>query len=49
MTSFTDEEEDQLVSGRLGIAWLLDVALRRGAPSLDDVSSAWISARLRRP
>ena len=43
MTSFTDEEEDQTEPGRLGMAWLLDVALRNAGAVFDDGPSAWIS------
>jgi len=43
MTSFTDEEEDQTEPGRLGMAWLLDVALRNAGAVFDDGPSAWVS------
>jgi len=43
MTSFTDEEEDQTQPGRLGMAWLLDVALKNAGAVFDDGPSAWIS------
>jgi putative intracellular protease/amidase len=43
MTSFTDEEEDQTETGRLGMAWLLDVALKNAGAVFDDGPSAWIS------
>ena len=43
MTSFTDEEEDQTEAGRLGLAWLLDVALKNAGAVFDDGPSAWIS------
>ncbi len=43
MTSFTDEEEDQTEAGRLGMAWLLDVALKNAGAVSDDGPSAWIS------
>jgi len=43
MTSFTDEEEDQTEPGRLGMAWLLDVALKNAGAVFDDGPSAWIS------
>ena len=43
MTSFTDEEEDQTEVGRLGMAWLLDVALKNAGAVFDDGPSAWIS------
>jgi putative intracellular protease/amidase len=43
MTSFTDEEEDQTEAGRLGMAWLLDVALKNAGAVFDDGPSAWVS------
>jgi putative intracellular protease/amidase len=43
MTSFTDEEEDQTEAGRLGMEWLLDVALKNAGAVFDDGPSAWIS------
>jgi putative intracellular protease/amidase len=43
MTSFTDEEEDQTEPGLLGLAWLLDVALRNAGAVFDDGPSAWVS------
>ena len=43
MTSFTDEEEDQTEPGRLGMEWLLDVALKNAGAVFDDGPSAWIS------
>ncbi len=43
MTSFTDEEEDQTEAGRLGLAWLLDVALKNAGAVFDDAPSAWVS------
>jgi putative intracellular protease/amidase len=43
MTSFTDEEEDQTEVGRLGMEWLLDVALKNAGAVFDDGPSAWIS------
>jgi putative intracellular protease/amidase len=43
MTSFTDEEEGQTEAGRLGMAWLLDVALKNAGAVFDDAPSAWIS------
>ena len=43
MTSFTDEEEDQTEAGLLGMAWLLDVALKNAGAVFDDGPSAWIS------
>ena len=43
MTSFTDEEEDQTEAGRLGMEWLLDVALKNAGAVFDDGPSAWAS------
>ena len=43
MTAFTDEEEDQTEVGRLGLAWLLDVALKNAGAVFDDGPAAWIS------
>jgi putative intracellular protease/amidase len=43
ITSFTDEEEDQTEAGRLGMAWLLDVALKNAGAVFDDAPSAWVS------
>jgi putative intracellular protease/amidase len=43
MTSFTDEEEGQTEAGRLGMAWLLDVALKNAGAVFDDGPSAWSS------
>ena len=43
MTSFTDEEEDQTEAGLLGMAWLLDVALKNAGAVFDDGPSAWAS------
>jgi putative intracellular protease/amidase len=43
LTSFTDEEEDQTEAGRLGMAWLLDTALKNAGAVFDDGPSAWIS------
>ncbi len=43
LTSFTDEEEDQTEAGRLGMAWLLDVALKNAGAVFDDAPSAWVS------
>ena len=42
MTAFTDEEEDQ-TEAWLGLAWLLDVALKNAGAVFDDGPSAWIS------
>jgi putative intracellular protease/amidase len=43
MTSFTDEEEDQTEAGLLGMAWLLDAALKNAGAVFDDGPSAWVS------
>jgi putative intracellular protease/amidase len=43
MTSFTDEEEDQTVAGRLGMGWYLDTALKNAGAVFDDAPSAWVS------
>jgi putative intracellular protease/amidase len=43
MTSFTDEEEGQTKPGRLGMAWLLDVALKNAGAVFDDGPFAWVS------
>jgi putative intracellular protease/amidase len=43
MTAFTDEEEDQTEAGLLGMAWLLDVALKNAGAVFDDGPAAWIS------
>src|SRR5258705_1537505 len=43
MTAFTDEEEDQTEAGRLGMEWLLDIALKNAGAVFDDGPSAWIS------
>jgi putative intracellular protease/amidase len=43
LTSFTDEEEDQTETGLLGMAWLLDVALKNAGAVFDDGPAAWIS------
>jgi putative intracellular protease/amidase len=43
MTSFTDEEEDQTEVGLLGMAWLLDAALKNAGAVFDDGPSAWVS------
>jgi putative intracellular protease/amidase len=43
MTSFTDEEEGQTEAGLLGMAWLLDVALKNAGAVFDDAPSAWVS------
>ena len=43
MTSFTDEEESRTRPGRLGMAWLLDAALKNAGAVFDDGPSAWAS------
>ncbi len=43
MTSFTDDEEDQTEPGLLGLAWLLDVALKNAGAVFDDGPAAWFS------
>jgi putative intracellular protease/amidase len=43
MTCFTDEEEDQTEAGQLGMAWLLDTALKNAGAVFDDGPSAWTS------
>jgi putative intracellular protease/amidase len=43
LTCFTDEEEDQTEAGRLGMAWLLDTALKNAGAVFDDGPSAWTS------
>jgi putative intracellular protease/amidase len=43
LTSFTDEEEDQTEPGLLGLAWLLDVALKNAGAVFDDGPAAWVS------
>jgi putative intracellular protease/amidase len=43
MTCFTDEEESQTEAGRLGMAWLLDTALKNAGAVFDDGPSAWAS------
>jgi putative intracellular protease/amidase len=43
LTSFTDEEEDQTEAGLLGMAWLVDVALKNAGAVFDDGPAAWIS------
>jgi putative intracellular protease/amidase len=43
LTCFTDEEEVQTESGRLGMAWLLDTALKNAGAVFDDGPSAWTS------
>jgi putative intracellular protease/amidase len=43
MTSFSDEEEAQTEAGLLGMAWLLDVALKNAGAVFDDGPAAWDS------
>jgi putative intracellular protease/amidase len=43
VTCFSDEEEDQTEAGRLGMAWLLDTALKNAGAVYDDGPSAWVS------
>ena len=43
MTSFTDEEESRTKPGRLGMAWLLDTALKNAGAVFDDGPAAWAS------
>ncbi|WP_141282026.1 type 1 glutamine amidotransferase domain-containing protein, partial [Pseudonocardia hydrocarbonoxydans] len=43
LTCFTDEEEDQTVAGKLGVAWYLDTALKNAGAVFDDAPSAWVS------
>jgi putative intracellular protease/amidase len=43
MTAFTDEEENQTEAGLLGLAWLLDVALKNAGAVFDDGPAAWAS------
>jgi putative intracellular protease/amidase len=43
LTCFTDEEEDQTESGRLGMAWYLDTAIKNAGAVFDDGPSAWTS------
>jgi len=43
MTSFTDEEESRTRPGRLGMAWLLDTALKNAGAVFDDGPAAWAS------
>jgi len=43
LTSFTDEEEDQTEAGLLGLAWLVDVALKNAGAVFDDGPAAWVS------
>jgi len=41
MTAFTDEEESQTPSGKLGMQWYLETALRNAGAVFDDGHSAW--------
>ncbi len=43
MTSFTDDEESRTKPGRLGMAWLLDTALKNAGAVFDDGPAAWAS------
>jgi putative intracellular protease/amidase len=43
LTCFTDEEEGQTEAGLLGMAWLLDTALKNAGAVFDDGPSAWVS------
>jgi putative intracellular protease/amidase len=43
LTCFTDEEEEQTVPGRLGMAWYADTALKDAGAVFDDAPSAWVS------
>ncbi len=43
LTCFTDEEEDQTEAGLLGMAWLLDTALKNAGAVFDDGPAAWMS------
>jgi putative intracellular protease/amidase len=43
LTSFTDEEEDQTVTGRLGMSWYLDIGLKNAGAVFDDAPTAWVS------
>lgn len=43
LTAFTDEEESQTPSGKLGMAWYLETALRNAGCVFDDGRSAWNS------
>lgn len=43
LTSFTDEEEDQTVAGKLGMPWYLDIALKNAGAVFDDAPAAWVS------
>jgi putative intracellular protease/amidase len=41
MTAFTDEEESQTPSGKLGMPWYLETALRNAGAVFDGGRSAW--------
>jgi putative intracellular protease/amidase len=41
VTAFTDEEESQTPSGKLGMQWYLETALRNAGAVFDDGRSAW--------
>lgn len=43
LTSFTDEEEDQTATGKLGMSWYLDTALKNAGAVFDDAPAAWVS------
>jgi putative intracellular protease/amidase len=43
LTCFTDEEEDQTVTGKLGMPWYLDTALKNAGAVFDDAPAAWVS------
>lgn len=43
VTAFTDEEESQTPPGKLGMAWLLESALRNAGAVFDDARAAWTS------
>jgi putative intracellular protease/amidase len=43
LTSFTDEEEDQTRTGKLGMTWYVDTALKNAGGVFDDGPAAWIS------
>ncbi len=43
VTAFTDEEESQTPSGKLGMQWYLETALRNAGAVFDDGRSAWNS------
>ncbi len=43
MTSFSNEEEDGTEAGRLGMAWLLESALKSAGGVFDDAPLAWVS------